>query len=211
MAVGTRARLLMMRFGVAGVARGVVVLVVVLALACVLLVARFLVPKGVTLERASEEEQVEEVVQSEEPEEAEVEQVIVHVDGAVAFPGVYELAAGSRANDAVLAAGGPSEGADTSALNLAAPLSDGEKIYVPREGEAADASVPAVAQEGAPVNLNTATAAELDELPGIGESTAAAIIEDREQNGPFATPEDLMRVSGIGEKKYERLEGLVCV
>lgn len=201
----------MRRFGVTGATRGVVPLVAVLALAGVLLAAHFLAPKGVTLERASEEEQTEEVPQSEEPQEAEADWAIVHVDGAVASPGVYELAAGSRVNDAVAAAGGLSEGADTSALNLAAPLADGEKIYVPREGEPTDASAPVVSQEGAPVNLNTATAAELDELPGIGESTAAAIIEDREQNGPFATPEDLMRVSGIGEKKYERLEGLVCV
>lgn len=61
------------------------------------------------------------------------------------------------------------------------------------------------------MNLNTATAEELDGLPGIGEATAQAIIEDREANGPFLSPEDLMRVSGIGEKKFERLEGLVCV
>ncbi|MBM6775245.1 ComEA family DNA-binding protein, partial [Olsenella profusa] len=67
------------------------------------------------------------------------------------------------------------------------------------------------AGDEAPVNINTADVAELDELPGVGEATAAAIVEDRERNGPFAAPEDLMRVSGIGEKKFEKLEGLICV
>lgn len=146
--------------------------------------------------------------------------LLVHVDGAVAAPGVYELAEGARANDAVLAAGGLAEGADTSALNLAAPLSDGEKLHVPREGEEVVASGTgdaAASEQGAstgattPVNLNTATVEELDTLPGVGEATARAIVEDREANGPFATIEDLMRVSGIGEKKFERIRGLVCV
>lgn len=143
--------------------------------------------------------------------------LLVHVDGAVAAPGVYELAEGARANDAVLAAGGLAEGADTSALNLAAPLSDGEKLHVPREGEEVVASGTggaAASGQGAstgPVNLNTATVEELDTLPGVGEATARAIVEDREANGPFATIEDLMRVSGIGEKKFERIRGLVCV
>lgn len=142
--------------------------------------------------------------------------IVVHVDGAVAAPGVYALAAGSRANDAVSAAGGLLEGADTSGLNLAAPLADGEKLYVPVEGEAPAGGAPtggggAGEAQGGLVNLNTAGLEELDELPGVGEATARAIIEDREANGPFSSPEDIMRVSGIGEKKFERLEGLICV
>ena len=140
--------------------------------------------------------------------------VCVHVDGAVAAPGVYVLPEGARANDAVAAAGGLVEGADTSGVNLAAPVADGEKVHVPLEGEAsAPAASAGGAQEGTggPVNINTAGVEELDELPGVGEATARAIVEDREQNGPFSTPEDLMRVSGIGEKKFERLQGLICV
>lgn len=145
--------------------------------------------------------------------------LVVHVDGAVAAPGVYELAEGARVNDAIAAAGGLAEGADTSSINLAAGVLDGEKIYVPLEGEGA----PAAAEAGsagaassaddtpAPVNINTATIEELDELPGVGEATARAIVEDREQNGPFSVPEDLMRVSGIGEKKFAKLEGRICV
>lgn len=156
------------------------------------------------------------------PEPSEPETLVVHVDGAVAAPGVYELPAGSRADDAVRAAGGLAEGADTSALNLAAPVSDGEKVHVPREGEDAPAATSptssgeaAGAATGAAaqplVNINTASAEELDVLPGVGPATAVAIVEDREANGPFSSPEDLMRVSGIGEKKYARLEAMICV
>ena len=142
--------------------------------------------------------------------------LVVHVDGAVAAPGVYELAEGTRVNDAIAAAGGLAEGADTSSINLAAGVLDGEKVYVPLEGEDAPAAAEAGAASGAedtpaPININTATIEELDELPGVGEATARAIVEDREQNGPFSVPEDLMRVSGIGEKKFAKLEGRICV
>ena len=166
-------------------------------------------------EDAEPEENIEpeEPVAAEEVPAAEPAAVVVHVDGAVAAPGVYVLPEGSRANDAVTAAGGLAEGADTSGVNLAAPVSDGEKIHVPLEGEAG-AAASAASGEGAadgPVNINLAGVEELDELPGVGEATARAIVEDREKNGPFSTPEDLMRVSGIGEKKFERLAGLICV
>lgn len=142
--------------------------------------------------------------------------VVVHVDGAVTAPGVYELPEGSRVNDAVLAAGGLAEGADTASLNLAATVSDGEKVHVPFEGEKAAETGAGLGDDAAQgagglVNINVANAAELDELPGVGEATAAAIVEDRDRNGPFTTPEDLMRVSGIGEKKFAKLEGLICV
>lgn len=138
--------------------------------------------------------------------------VVVHVDGAVAAPGVYELVAGARASDAVEAAGGLTAEADTTGINLAAPVADGEKVQVPVRGEAATAGDGSAQEPGTGlVNLNTADVGELDELPGVGEATARAIVEDREANGPFSAPEDLMRVSGIGEKKFARLEGMVCV
>ncbi len=138
--------------------------------------------------------------------------LLVHVDGAVAVPGVYELSDGDRVKDAVEAAGGLAEGADTSGMNLAARVADGDKVYVPLEGEEApDADAGGSGTREPLVNINTATEEELDELPGVGESTARAIVEDRERNGPFALPEDLMRVSGIGEKKFERLEAMICV
>lgn len=138
--------------------------------------------------------------------------LLVHVDGAVAVPGVYELSDGDRVKDAVEAAGGLAEGADTSGMNLAARVADGDKVYVPLEGEETpDADAGGSGTREPLVNINTATEEELDELPGVGESTARAIVEDRERNGPFALPEDLMRVSGIGEKKFERLEAMICV
>lgn len=146
--------------------------------------------------------------------------VFVHIDGAVVAPGVYEMTGSlPRVNDAVMAAGGLAGDADTSALNLAAVLSDGEKIYVPRQGEVVAGQASSGAASGSDVgasssgviSINTATAEELDSLPGIGPSTAAAIVEDRERNGPFASPEDLMRVSGIGEGKFSKLKDQIRV
>ena len=127
---------------------------------------------------------------------------------------MYEFSSGSRVCDALDAAGGLAEDADTSQINLAAQITDGEKVYVPHEGETVTNITSPETNDTASsglVNINTATVEQLDTLPGVGEATATAIIEDREQNGPFTSPEDLMRVSGIGEKKFERLEGLICV
>lgn len=147
--------------------------------------------------------------------------VVVDVDGAVAVPQVVELPEGARVADALAAAGGTTDDADLSSINRAALVSDGEKIYIPRVGEDAGGGVAAsiggsaASESGvassALININRATEAELDTLPGVGPATAAAIVEDREANGPFSSPDDLMRVSGIGEKKYEKLAGLICV
>ena len=114
--------------------------------------------------------------------------VVVHVAGAVVAPGVYELGAGARAADAVTVAGGASPEADVDALNLAAPLQDGERVYVPVVGEAVPPPVAAPTSSAAvgPVDLNRATVDELDGLPGIGPATAQAIVAHREANGPFA-------------------------
>ena len=155
--------------------------------------------------------------------EAEVEAapaVVVHVSGAVAAPGVYELEEGARVQDALEAAGGASADACPDALNLARVVADGEQVVVPTVEEAAAqeqagaAGAAAGASGGAAggkVNINTATAEQLDALPGVGPATAEKIIADREANGPFASPEDLKRVSGIGDKKYEELADLVSV
>ena len=139
--------------------------------------------------------------------------LIVHVAGAVAAPGVYPLAPGSRVIAALDAAGGGTTDADLDGLNLAAPLADGQRVYVPVAGEVDPATVadgappPAGALSGGasgPIDLNTATAAELETLPGVGPATAAAIVDDRTRNGPFATVDDLDRVSGIGPAKLEQ-------
>jgi competence protein ComEA len=142
-------------------------------------------------------------------------EVLVHVAGAVARPGVYLLAAGARVDDAVGAAGGPTTQADVDALNLAAVVVDGVRVYVPEHGEVIE-SLPlaptgsgAVTAPSGPVDINRADASRLDALPGVGPTTAASIVAERERNGPFLTVDDLERVPGIGPAKLSGLRDLV--
>lgn len=132
-------------------------------------------------------------------------EVVVHVTGAVNAPGVFTLPADARVDDAVRAAGATAD-ADLSQLNLAQKLNDGQKIVVPKIGETAAASTSGEGtgepESGALINLNTASQAELETLPSIGEVRAQAIIDYRETNGGFKSIEELKEVSGIGEKIY---------
>ena len=140
--------------------------------------------------------------------------VIVDVAGAVRRPGVYELPAGERVIDAIELAGGAIPKGDTSALNLAAPLVDGSQILVPVEGGAAEGGSAPVAGGTAPgglVNVNTADAATLETLNGIGEVLAAAIIAYRDEHGPFPSVDALEDVSGIGPSTLENLRSQVTV
>lgn len=141
--------------------------------------------------------------------------VVVHVAGAVALPGVYHLDGESRVIDAVAAAGGLGVDADSDALNLAALLHDGDRVFVPRVGQLVPGVVApsngASGESTGPVNLNTATAGELDALPGVGPSTAASIVAHRDQYGPFGSVEGLLDVRGIGPAKLDGLRGLVTV
>lgn len=140
--------------------------------------------------------------------------LVVHVAGAVQRPGVYRLTGGSRVVDAVTMAGGAIAGADVDALNLAAPLADGERIYVPIEGETLPpALVPAggAGQPVGPLDLNAATVEQLDGLPGVGPATAQAIVAHRDRNGPFASVDALTDVRGIGPAKLDALRDLVTV
>jgi competence protein ComEA len=150
-------------------------------------------------------------------------EVVVHVVGAVAAPGVQRLPTGSRVIDAVEAAGGAAADADLSRVNLAAVLADGQQVVVLRPGEAPPAAAgagpsgPGAADgaagdgDGALVDINRASAAELEELPGVGPATAEAIIAHRDQNGPFASVDDLLDVRGIGEAKLEQLRDRATV
>ncbi|MEP2372653.1 MAG: ComEA family DNA-binding protein [Ilumatobacter sp.] len=143
--------------------------------------------------------------------------VVVHVAGAVMVSGVFELDSGSRVADAIAQAGGPSPDADPGALNLAAPLVDGTRVYVPMVGEEVPVedlpSVSPVDEVGSapagPIDVNRASASELESLPGVGPATAAAIITERDRNGPFVSFDDLERVPGIGPAKLSALDGLV--
>ena len=159
--------------------------------------------------------------------------IVVHVAGAVSTPGVVELPASSRVVDAVHAAGGLRADADPDRVNLAAPLADGHRVVIPVLGQPAPTELVAPSTGGGPagspngggaagsgaaaepgggvIDLNSADAALLDELPGVGPSTAAAIIAHREKEGPFTSVDGLLDVRGIGEAKLEALRDLVTV
>ena len=139
--------------------------------------------------------------------------VMVDVAGAVRRGGVFRLPAEARIVDAIEAAGGVAKGANPDAVNLAAHVVDGQRIYVPRLGEMVPAVVdtPTATTTPSPVDLNSATVGELDHLPGVGPATAAAIVAHREQFGPFASVDDLASVHGIGPAKLDALRGLVTV
>ncbi|MED5078103.1 helix-hairpin-helix domain-containing protein [Geobacillus stearothermophilus] len=143
--------------------------------------------------------------------------VVVDVKGAVANPGVYEVAADARVRDVIALAGGLADEADETKVNLAAKVHDEMMIYVPKKGEDAPASN-AVSKSpsdgdrnGMQVAINTATEEELMQLPGIGPAKANAIIAYREEHGPFRRVEDLLNVTGIGEKTLEKLKPYLLV
>ncbi len=145
---------------------------------------------------------------------------LVHVAGAVATPGVYPLPPGSRVQDAIAAAGGLLPDADAAALNLAARLDDGVRVWVPRKGAAEPPSGPTASGSivttptVAPsfqVDINQADVTELDMLPGIGPALAQRIVEYRREHGPFQRVEDLLQVRGIGPAKLEQLRPYITV
>ncbi len=140
----------------------------------------------------------------------------IYVSGAVQSAGVYTLPPGSIVQDAILMAGGPAAEADLNRVNLAAGLQDGQQVHVPTVGETVPAGVQGdeaddVAAPAWPINVNTASLAELEALPGIGPELAQRIIDYREANGPFETIEGLMDVSGIGEAKFAGIRDLITV
>jgi len=156
----------------------------------------------------------------------EAGKIAVHVAGDVARPGVVELPAGSRVIDAVEAVGGAPPDADLDRLNLAAKLVDGERVFVPKVGQADPGVVPGASGDagadgsggsagavapGGKVNLNTATQAQLEELPGIGPAYAQAILAERQRRGGFTSVNELRSVRGIGDKRFAQLAPLVTV
>lgn len=155
----------------------------------------------------------------ESPKEQEAEEIMVDVKGEVASPGVYKVEMGERVVDVIEKAGGLTEAANTSVINFALRVSDEMVVYIPAKGEAVEVagdvhSVDA-SQGGSPksnkINLNKATQAELETLPGIGPAKSQLIIEYRDENGSFKTIEDIMTISGFGEKTFEKLKDLITV
>ena len=150
------------------------------------------------------------------PAGAEEVWAYVHVAGAVARPGLYRLDAAARVADVLDAAGGPTPEADVDQVNLAARVADGERLYVPARGEAppppaAGAAATPAPAPGRPLDLNSATAEQLEDLPGVGPSTALAIVEQRRRAGRFRSVDDLLDVPGIGPAKLAQLRPLVRV
>jgi competence protein ComEA len=139
----------------------------------------------------------------------EPKQLTVHVAGAVNHPGVVCIKEGDRVLDAIEEAGGPLPEADLNALNLAQPAQDGQRINVPRQGEAAVDSAAGGEKTGVKVNINLAGQRELEELPGIGPTLAERILSYREKKGGFKSVDELKQVSGIGEKKFEELRDYI--
>jgi len=147
--------------------------------------------------------------------------VLAYVTGAVAHPGVYTLPQDSRIENAIAAAGGATSDANLVAINLAERVHDAQQIYVPYQSDTATpilptpmptaASVSTGSSASQRVNINSASASELETLPGIGPALAQRIIDYRVTNGPFNTPEDIIKVRGIGEQTFEELRDLITV
>lgn len=154
-------------------------------------------------------------------EEIDEEEIIVHITGAVNNPGIVRTKEGARIADIIELAGGELESADTSEINLAYKVQDGEKIYIPTKGENKENLIYITTEAGnnpisksednKKVNINTASQEELDTLQGIGPSTATKIIEYREKNGKFKTIEEIKNVTGIGDSKFEAIKENISV
>jgi competence protein ComEA len=143
--------------------------------------------------------------------------VAVHAAGAVARPGLYVVPGGSRVADVVAAAGGPAADADVDQLNLATKVADGDRVHVPRRGEVVAGGGPSAPGAAPPtsrapaLDLNAATAEQLDDLPGIGPALAKAIVDHRARHGRFRAVDNLLDVRGIGPAKLDGLRDLVRV
>jgi competence protein ComEA len=182
--------------------RGRAVLVTALLLAALLLAGRLLLHSG-----ASRAAPVPLRLPTAAPAVPQV--VVVDVVGAVRRPGLLRLGRGSRIADAVARAGGTTRAADLAQVNLAAPLADGEQVVVPVHAGTPAAGPLAPSSPAGPVHLSTATAEQLDALPGVGPVTAQKIVDYRTQHGAFSSVDELDAIPGIGPAKLDQLRGLV--
>ena len=186
-----------------------------------------IVTKNNSSEIENTEVNMQEVSKDENKIEEEIETIIIHITGEVKKEGIVYLEKGDRIVDAIKKAGGETEEADLSQINLAYELQDGQKIYVPNRNEKISEyitgstgnngiveendSSSVLKGEEKKVNINTASQSELDELPGIGPAIAQRIVEYRNENGNFKKIEDLQNVKGIGDAKFSEIKDLVTV
>ena len=168
--------------------------------------------KAVTLSEITEGEVREDGLAETVPEtdQESPATIKVYICGCVLNPGVYELPEGSRICDGLDAAGGFSEGADESRINLAGYLHDGDMVFFPEVGENLPEGAVEAGNSGL-ININTANAEQLCTLPGIGSSKATSIIKYREENGAFTDISQIMNVSGIGENLFNNIKDLICI
>ena len=155
------------------------------------------------------------------PEATIPKTIIVHIDGEVLNPGIVYLTENSRILDAINASGGLTDVADSSKVNLAYTLKDGQKVHIPSiydeevsyitDDAGSNVIVPDNAGKSSLININNASAKDLEALPGIGESTALKIVDYRNKNGSFKTIEDIKNVNGIGESKFNMLKNYICI
>lgn len=139
--------------------------------------------------------------------------IYIHVAGKVKKPGLYQLISGARVDDAIKAAGGALPGTDLSEINLARVMNDGEQVYVSGATQSSSSRPQRTPKKkfSGVVNINRASIAQFDSLPGIGPVIAARIIEYRKKNGPFLTLEDLTKVQGIGDKTFQQIKGRLAL
>ena len=154
----------------------------------------------VTLEKSSDS--------GEEKQTVEAPKIYVHVAGSVKSPGIYQLDTGTRVYDAVLAAGGFTEKANQSSVNMARALADGEQLVVSSESSVASFEGPT---SSSLISLNQASASQLEDLPGVGPALAGRIVDWRSANGGFKAKEDLLNVAGIGDKLFASFKDLVTL
>ena len=195
-------------------------LISLILLLVIIAIAIYFITKDLNKESFDVSDFIENTVSPSIPEESK--QIAIHIDGEVAFPSIKYLETGARISDAIEASGGATSLVDFSKINLAYVLKDGQKVHVPSIYEPIDtATVSNDAGENViiqdtnsssnMVNINTATQAELETLPGVGASTALKIINYRNQNGNFKKIEDLMNVSGIGEAKFSTIKDHITI
>lgn len=203
-----------------------IIIGVALSIVTILLLSYVYSRESSTIENQNLSTYEEENKEEEEKEETTKNEIVVHVAGAVQTEGIMLLQEGDRISNAIEKAGGTTEEADMTQINLATPVEDGMKIYIPKKGEQIEnmeetnsakeqSNQETTSQNNnkikTKININKATQEELEELPGIGPSTANKIIQHRKENGNFKSVENIKDVSGIGEAKYNSIKDLITV